>query len=69
VANAGGVIDVASEGPGYSQERVLGRVETIGRTMKEIFVRADAEGLPTSIVADRMAEEIFRKAEARTIAA
>lgn len=69
VANAGGVIDVASEGPGYSQEKVLRRVEAIGQTMKEIFIRAEAEKLPTSTVADRMAEEIIHKAGAETIAA
>lgn len=57
VANAGGLIDVAHEGPGYSEEKVLEQVAGIGATLKHIFARADAESLPPSTVADRLAEE------------
>ncbi len=57
VANAGGVIDVASEGPGYCEKKVLERVEGIGATLKRIFARAEREHLPPCVIADRIAEE------------
>ena len=59
VINAGGVIDVAAEGPGYDEDTVLARAAGIHDTLIGIFQRADAEGLPTSAIADRMAEERF----------
>jgi leucine dehydrogenase len=37
VINAGGLIDVASEGPGYDQETVLRRVEGIRDTLGRVF--------------------------------
>jgi leucine dehydrogenase len=36
-------------------------VRRIGETLSEVFVRADAEGVPTSVIADRLAEERFKK--------
>jgi len=29
--------------------------------LAEVFARADAEGVPTSVIADRLAEEKFKK--------
>jgi leucine dehydrogenase len=67
VVNAGGIIDV------YYQRKMLednygledyaadlaAKVEGIGRTLREIFVRSDSENVPTFVVADRVAEERF----------
>jgi leucine dehydrogenase len=63
VINAGGVIDVASEGPGYDRDAVLGRVARIYDTLVEIFARAAGADLPPDVVADRLAEERFRAPE------
>ena len=62
VINAGGVIDVAAEGPDYDEDAVLARAAGIHDTLVGIFQRADAEGLPTSAIADRMAEDRFLRA-------
>jgi len=70
VVNAGGIIDV------YYQRKMLSadygaenyatdlsaKVEGIGATLKEIFVRSEAENIPTFVIADRVAEERFNKA-------
>ncbi|UEX79443.1 Glu/Leu/Phe/Val family dehydrogenase [Spiribacter halobius] len=59
--NAGGIIDVAFEHLGdYDAASVRRHIERIPRTLDIIFRRADAEGLPTGTVADRLAEERFR---------
>lgn len=71
VVNAGGIVDV------YYQRKMLeqnygldnyakdlaSKVEGIGTTLREIFVRSDAENIPTFVIADRVAEERFSKAE------
>ena len=36
-------------------------VRRIGDTLAEVFARADAEGLATSVVADRIAEAKFKR--------
>ena len=67
VVNAGGIIDV------YCQRKMLednygledyaadlaAKVEGIGHTLREIFVRSDSENVATFVVADRVAEERF----------
>ena len=58
VINAGGLIDIASEGQGA--DAVLRRVGRIYETLLEVFARAARQGVPTSAVADRMAEERFK---------
>ena len=45
------------------------RVLTIGDTLREIFRRADVEGLPTNAIADRIAEERMAKKSAQAKAA
>lgn len=59
VANGGGLIYVADEleAGGFSQDRVLQRVENIQNTMTDIFERSVTEKLPTSFIADKIAEE------------
>ncbi len=62
LANAGGLINVVDERnrDGYSARRVMRRVRGIGDTAKKIFVLAERKDLPTLVVADRLAESIFR---------
>jgi leucine dehydrogenase len=60
VINAGGVIDVCYERePNYDRDTVIGYIDGIYDTLLEVFRRADATGVPTGAVADRMAEEKF----------
>ncbi len=61
VINAGGLIDVAHEGRDYDPQKVLKQVAAIYDTLIDIFERSDLEGLSTDVVADRTAEERFRK--------
>lgn len=62
VINAGGIIDIWYERQAeYDHDAMVRHVEGIHDTLIEIFNRADADGLPTSMVADRVAEDRFRK--------
>ena len=64
VINAGGVINISYEfgrnGQGYDRAAAFAHVDRIHDTLLRIFQRADAEGIPTNIAADRIAEERFR---------
>ena len=63
VINAGGIIDVWYERRGwFDRDAMVRHIEGIGDTLGEIFSRAGSDGLPTSMVADQVAEERFRKA-------
>lgn len=55
--NAGGLIDVYYARTGGTTEALEAHVDSIGDTLTQIFQRADAEGLATSVVADRLAME------------
>ena len=61
VINAGGIINISfedrGEGAGYDQDQAMKGADRIHDTLLEIFTRADAEGAPTSDIADRMARE------------
>lgn len=61
VINAGGIIDVYYQ---KQQSKPIGmanlQVEKIGETLKSIFQQSDVRRAPTNIVADEMAEAIFR---------
>ncbi len=59
--NAGGIINIAFEGD-YDRDLAMRRTEGIHDTLIEIFRRADAEGVPTNQVADRLAVERIEKA-------
>lgn len=63
--NAGGLINIAHEGPDYDRAAAFAHVARIYDTLLEIFRRADAEGLPTNAVADRYAEERLARARLR----
>lgn len=60
VINAGGLINVADELMGYDRERAMRRVESIYRTLREVFRRSKTEGIPPSRAADLLAEERMR---------
>ena len=60
VINAGGIIDIHYEGPGYDEAVVHAHLQRIGSTLTTIFERSKAEKQPTGVIADAMAEAIFR---------
>jgi leucine dehydrogenase len=61
VINAGGVINISHEGPDYDKQAAIDHVGRIHDTLREIFGRAEAAGIPTSQAADRLAEERLTK--------
>ena len=69
VINAGGVISISHEGPDFDLGLMRRDVARIADTLGDIFKRADAESLPTSVVADRMAEERLAAGRKRRAAA
>ena len=60
--NAGGLINISHEGARYDKVAAFAHVARIYDTLLEIFRRADDQGLPTSAVADRFAEERLARA-------
>ncbi|WP_419996871.1 Leu/Phe/Val dehydrogenase [Streptomyces boninensis] len=63
VVNAGGVIQVADELHGFDFDRAKAKATKIYDTTLEIFAKADADGIPPAVAADRIAEQ--RMADAR----
>lgn len=61
VINAGGIIDIFYEGPGYTEAKVKAHLERIGATLETVFDRAKQEKRPTGEIANRMAEEKFKR--------
>ena len=59
--NAGGIIDIFYERHGGGPQAVRQHLDTIAHTLTEIFLRADREDLPTGHIADRLAEERFKR--------
>lgn len=66
VVNAGGVINIAEErhpsGAPYDRSRAWRRVAGIAETLRDVFDRADAEGITPAEAADRSAEERIEEA-------
>jgi valine dehydrogenase (NAD+) len=56
VVNSGGLIQVADEIDGYSEARATAKAAQIFDTTQRIFSLAEAEGVPPSVAADRLAE-------------
>jgi valine dehydrogenase (NAD+) len=56
VVNAGGVIQVADERHGFSFERARAATMRIFATTRKVLAIADADGVPPSVAADRLAE-------------
>jgi leucine dehydrogenase len=65
VINAGGVMAIAQDGPEFDPQRLLRDVLRIAETLRHVFERAEAEGIPTSVIADRMAKERLARSRAR----
>ncbi len=65
VINAGGVINISHEGPGYDEGKAFAHVAQIHDTLLEIFRRAETAKMATSEAADRLAEERFQKPAAK----
>jgi leucine dehydrogenase len=61
VINAGGLMNVAEELIGYDPERAKRRVEGIYRTLREVFRRAQLEGITPAAAATRLAEDRMRR--------
>ena len=61
VINAGGIIKVCYEYLNKPESDVEAHVREISDTLAEVFTRADREGLPTSVVADEVAEARFKR--------
>ncbi|MEM7222342.1 MAG: Glu/Leu/Phe/Val dehydrogenase dimerization domain-containing protein [Pseudomonadota bacterium] len=68
VINAGGIINISHEGPGYDRAKAFAHVARIGDTLGEIFARAGRQGTATSEAADRLAEDRFKKRAAAAAA-
>lgn len=61
VINAGGIIKACYEYLNKPEADVDAHVREISDTLAEVFARADREGLPTSVVADEVAEARFKR--------
>ncbi|SMF23493.1 leucine dehydrogenase [Tistlia consotensis] len=65
LVNAGGIIVIAYEagrrGPRFERAQAMAHIDRIHDTALEIFARAEREGIATSLAADRLAEERFRR--------
>jgi leucine dehydrogenase len=57
VVNAGGLINVCSELTGYNRVRAMEQAENIYNTTLNIFKISKAEGIPTYVAANRIAEK------------
>ncbi|MGH3829743.1 MAG: Leu/Phe/Val dehydrogenase [Pseudonocardiaceae bacterium] len=57
VVNSGGVIQVADEIEGFDFQRAKARVAKIFDTTREIFERAERDGIPPALAADHLAEK------------
>ena len=53
--NAGGIINIAHEGPAYDKERAFVQVSKIHDTLLEIFALSEAEDVSTATAANRIA--------------
>ena len=69
VINAGGIINIAHEGPDYDRDEAFAHVARIGDTLTSLYRRATSEGIPTGAMADRMAREVLDQAAEQTLAA
>ena len=57
VINAGGIINISHEGRRYDKSRAFNHIAGIDEKLAELFERAEAERVPTNVMADRLAEE------------
>lgn len=63
VINAGGIINIMGDlDPKYDRQWVEGKLEVLQSTLAEVMDRAEAEGKPANIVADKIARERIEEA-------
>lgn len=61
VINAGGIIDVYYQTKNIrDKSTITTHVENIGETLQQIYQLAEEQKLPTNIIADQLAEQIFQ---------
>ncbi len=56
VINAGGIININYEGPGYDAQAAMDHAAGIHATLAELFDLSERRRAPTNLVADKMAE-------------
>jgi leucine dehydrogenase len=61
VINAGGVIYISHEGPGFNEAQAFAHVARIHDTLTEIFHASERQGIPTSEAADRLARARLKR--------
>lgn len=61
VINSGGVINVYEELQGYNKDRAMNRASNIYNVVKKVIEISKRDNIPTSVAADRMAEERIAK--------
>lgn len=61
VINAGGLINVVCEREGYNRQNAMRRTRKIYNTLKKLIARSKKENIPTSQVADKIAEARIEK--------
>ncbi len=59
VANAGGLLSSLSDRSGAPRNAVERRVAAIYETCLRVFTRSETDSIPTSVAADRMAQEVI----------
>lgn len=59
VANAGGAFSGSREMTGVSEAETIKKVEAIYDTCNRVFARAEQDGVPTNVAADRLAQEVI----------
>jgi leucine dehydrogenase len=57
--NAGGIVDIAYRQRGGSDAEIIEHIQSIAKTLMDIFNRSDVQDRPTFLVADDLAEERF----------
>ena len=65
VINAGGIIIISHEGPGYDEQAAFDDCAKIHGTLATIFQRSDRENEAPHVIADRIAEERLETARKR----
>jgi leucine dehydrogenase len=59
--NAGGIINIAHEGPNYNHAEAFDQVSRIYDTLLEVFARAKADGISTDAASERIAIQRLRR--------
>lgn len=67
VVNAGGIINIAEEAPGYSEDRAILAVDRIYDTLTRVFATAKDRGIGPSEAANAIAEERIAMAKQQTL--